>query len=510
MKKSASRFLILAAFLAGQSIHAETSSGDDASSALLHSQVEVTTNLGTFTLQLRGDVAPKTVANFLNYLNTGAYDNSFFHRSVPGFIVQGGGFGLAQTPTGFDIVNIESNPPVENEFELSNLRGTVAMAKLGNDPNSATNQWFVNLANNSANLNNQNGGFTVFAEVVGDGMAVVDAIAALPVWQFNDPFGSLPLINYDDSANPQYQNFVRVESMNLLFTPPAIVSQPVNAQVVEGTAATFEVTAGGTALTYQWELSTDGGLAWSPLPGATGRVYSTGPTTLSMDGHRYRVELSNDLATALSAAAVLSVAPGPVFSPAEMLQFAVGTEVAGYQFVSSDRFQINEQAGTWNYTKITFETGRFTFTYDDGSEETLDLVFTSPASATSNGNAIDLRRDFFGLPVSSQPARSSFWLGNFDQRHFKAENNLGWILHGEHQWLYATGRGYQAGMWLWDNIQQDWLWTRPGVHPFFFSNQRNAWLYYQTGGEPAKRLFYSYEAGEAGEEIGWLTVPPAS
>jgi hypothetical protein len=134
MKKTASGFLILAAFLAAQSIYAETPSGDVAPSALLNSQVEVTTNLGTFTLQLRGDVAPKTVANFLDYLNTGVYDNSFVHRSVPGFIVQGGGFSLGQTATGFDILTIESNPPVDNEFDLSNLRGTVAMAKLGNNP----------------------------------------------------------------------------------------------------------------------------------------------------------------------------------------------------------------------------------------------------------------------------------------------------------------------------------------------------------------------------------------
>lgn len=91
---------------------------------------------------------------------------------------------------------IPVDAPVVNEFGRSNLRGTIAMAKLGNDPNSATSQWFFNLADNSNNLDNQNGGFTVFGEVVDNGMAVVDAIAALPVYYADSVFSELPLRNY--------------------------------------------------------------------------------------------------------------------------------------------------------------------------------------------------------------------------------------------------------------------------------------------------------------------------
>ncbi len=122
---------------------------------------------------------PATVANFLSYIEAGLYTDNFFHRSVPGFIIQGGGFRFLDATT-FDIV--PPSPPVRNEPGISNLRGTIAMAKLGHDPHSATSQWFINLADNSSNLDLQNGGFTVFGRVLGSGMAVADEIAALPAY----------------------------------------------------------------------------------------------------------------------------------------------------------------------------------------------------------------------------------------------------------------------------------------------------------------------------------------
>jgi len=140
------------------------------------------TDLGAIDVEMFDTVAPLTVANFMNYVNDSDYDGTFFHRSIPGFVVQGGGF-IADTPNGSILTDgaslIPTDPPVVNEFNLSNLRGTIAMAKVGGDPDSATSQWFFNLADNSANLDNQNGGFTVFAQVLGDGMEVVDSMAAL-------------------------------------------------------------------------------------------------------------------------------------------------------------------------------------------------------------------------------------------------------------------------------------------------------------------------------------------
>ena len=120
--------------------------------SVLATTVRMQTSLGDIDIQLMDATAPATVANFLNYVTSGAYDNSFIHRSVPGFIIQGGGYRWDSASD--SVASIPANAPVINEFNASrsNLRGTIAMAKLGGDPNSATSQWFFNLADNSANL----------------------------------------------------------------------------------------------------------------------------------------------------------------------------------------------------------------------------------------------------------------------------------------------------------------------------------------------------------------------
>jgi cyclophilin family peptidyl-prolyl cis-trans isomerase len=154
--------------------------------------------LGDFEVELFDDLAPLTVANFLAYANDGDYDGSFIHRSIPGFVIQGGGYGVANNV--FHVVT--PRPPIVNEFDAActipcNVRGTIAMAKVAGNEDSATNQWFINLANNSGSppdgLDYANGGYTVFGRVLGDGMTVVDAIAALPTATVDLP-GPLPVL----------------------------------------------------------------------------------------------------------------------------------------------------------------------------------------------------------------------------------------------------------------------------------------------------------------------------
>ena len=155
-----------------------------------------------------GAGAPASVSNFLNYVNDGDYAGSIIHRSVPGFIIQGGGFIVNPSNPLDAPVEIPADPPVVNEFsaERSNTRGTLAFAKLGNDPDSATNQWFFNLADNSENLDNQNGGFTVFGEVLTESdLEPIDAIAELPFFNFGGAFASTPL-NIEDPDNPTIES----------------------------------------------------------------------------------------------------------------------------------------------------------------------------------------------------------------------------------------------------------------------------------------------------------------
>ncbi len=171
--------------------------------------VEFQTVMGNFEVNLYDNATPTTVTNFLDYVNNGAYTNSIIHRSDPGFVIQGGGFR-------FDMVwpatAIPANPAIVNEPEFSNLRGTIAMAKTS-QPNSATNQWFFNLGDNSANLDVQNNGFTAFGEVVGNGMDVVDAIATLQRdLSLAVPFNQLPLRS-DNGGDPDATNLVIVTAV---------------------------------------------------------------------------------------------------------------------------------------------------------------------------------------------------------------------------------------------------------------------------------------------------------
>lgn len=148
-----------------------------APSALAGTIVRISTGIGDYSMELLDEAAPGTVQNFLNYVNRNDYNGTYIHRAVDNFVVQGGGFRfrLFEGP-----IDVPSDPPIQNEFGVSNTRGTVAMAKVEGDPDSATNQWFVNVADNSASLDTSNGGFTVFATVLGDGMDTVDEIDALP------------------------------------------------------------------------------------------------------------------------------------------------------------------------------------------------------------------------------------------------------------------------------------------------------------------------------------------
>jgi len=139
--------------------------------------VRMTTNQGVIELEMMSNEAPDTVANFLDYVNDGFFDGLIFHRVIPGFMIQGGGFEPGMK-------NKTPKAPIENEADngVKNLRGSLSMART-NDPHSATSQFFINLKDNDFldyRSKDANGwGYAVFAKVV-SGMDVVDKIAQTP------------------------------------------------------------------------------------------------------------------------------------------------------------------------------------------------------------------------------------------------------------------------------------------------------------------------------------------
>ena len=170
------------------------------------------TSQGNFQVNLYDQSTPATVANFLAYVEDGSYVDSLIHRSISNFIVQGGGFSFDGA---FPLSPVATKGAVNNEPVWSNVSATIAMAKLGDQPNSATSQWFFNLNDNSSNLDLQNGGFTAFGQVIGDGMTVVNKIAALTTCS------DIPMVNYDaaqcsQGSVPGIDNFVTIYSVEIV------------------------------------------------------------------------------------------------------------------------------------------------------------------------------------------------------------------------------------------------------------------------------------------------------
>jgi len=197
--------------------------------------VQLSTAYGNMKFELYDTDKPITVANFLSYITSGRYDDSFSHRLADNFVLQGGGYKIVDdevwsVPTFGSIVNEYNSGKV-----YSNTLGTIAMAKLGGDPNSATSQWFINLGNNGGTppngLDYQNGGFTVFGSII-EGLDVLQAFINFTPWAGGtannvivdasggtpgSPFGELPV---------RFMNSSNIDLDNLVYTQWSIVPVP--------------------------------------------------------------------------------------------------------------------------------------------------------------------------------------------------------------------------------------------------------------------------------------------
>ncbi len=163
--------------------------GNSAVAEDINPKVVLETTKGKIVLELYPDNAPETVKNFLNYVDSKYYDGTIFHRVIPNFMIQGGGFapGMNRKPP--------TGAPIKNEADtgLKNDRGTIAMARTG-DPHSATSQFFINSKNNDflnyRSKTQQGWGYAAFGKVV-EGMKTVDAISAVKTTS-RAPFRDVP------------------------------------------------------------------------------------------------------------------------------------------------------------------------------------------------------------------------------------------------------------------------------------------------------------------------------
>ena len=215
------------------------------------------TTSGSFDIIFFPTDAPLSVSNFIDYMDAGKYDGMFFHRAVKDFVVQGGGYTYDSGTTTF--AEVVKGVAVNNEFKISNTRGTVGMAKMGGDPNSATSEWFVNLMDNSGNLDNQNGGFTVFGRVPAAGMTVFDAVNEMPRATYSFPLspaakrlGEVPINAVTAPATLDPATLVKVTSVG----PAPLLTYSVTS--LHPTIATATIVTTIVAETVQNELKVTG------------------------------------------------------------------------------------------------------------------------------------------------------------------------------------------------------------------------------------------------------------
>ncbi|MES3001545.1 MAG: peptidylprolyl isomerase [Pseudomonadota bacterium] len=265
-----------------------------ATPAQANTMVRVHTTQGPIDMTLLDSEAPVTVANFLAYVRGGDYVSDFFHRSAwitptppTPFVIQAGGFVW---PEGSPISAVPSRGTIVNEYSptRSNLRATVAMAKVGGDANSATSQWFVNMRDNAANLDNQNGGFTVFARVTPPGMVVSDRISLLPrvsVSSTNFSSSELPVAGWQSGTTVGRNNVVMITEVTEF---PA--TQSVSDRIFNFLEASFPQYAmpskatTGEALGYQYRyysgtnvyVGTKDNQVWYLVPALNGDIHSLG------------------------------------------------------------------------------------------------------------------------------------------------------------------------------------------------------------------------------------------
>jgi peptidyl-prolyl cis-trans isomerase A (cyclophilin A) len=260
--------------------------------------VQLNTSIGSMTIELYGNDKPITVTNFLRYIRDGLYVNSFAHRLPQGFVLQGGAFMVDSKNS---INGIPTYPAIATEAgpfpEFSNVTGTIAMA-LGDNPNSATGSWFLNLKDNNGtdldNLDTNTGGFTVFGKIA-SGQTVLQRFANFTnypgsgaatdtIVNLDDgALSTLPLKSYSGSGYPLVSDLI-FTSWTILDGPIPVITSPSYALGTAGKAFSYQVTATNhptTGIISSGALPA--GLSFNPSTGLiSGTPKSAGSTTVTI------------------------------------------------------------------------------------------------------------------------------------------------------------------------------------------------------------------------------------
>jgi uncharacterized protein (TIGR03437 family) len=381
------------------------------SAAALNAQtLRFQTTLGGIDVILTPSVTPMTVANFMTYVNSGAYSggyldvngeqvpyvNTIIHRSltiaaaVPPYVIQGGGYALgpANVPS-----LIPQNPPVNNEFSISNTRGTLAMALYGSNTNSATDQWYFNTSDNSSYLDSQD--FTVFGNVANDAsLAVMDAINALPTYTYNAgadaDFMNLPLQNY---SCPNTSACPLIKPANYIFVNSIAPISPASSAAGVQSAATF-ASIGSTGIS----------------PGEIITLYGTelGPTqvtTLTLD------PTGSFVTTSLEGTQVLfNGVPGPmIFTYTGQIAVIVPYEIAAQSTVNVVVSYLGVQTSPIQFKVVPANPGLFTLSQTGKGDAAIVRLSDSSVISTTNpasqGDTLELYGEGYGVatPGTSLP-----------------------------------------------------------------------------------------------------------
>ena len=188
----------------------------------------------SFQVELFDTQTPITVANFLNYVTNHAYENTVIHRDSQDFVLQGGGYKIQGTssealPNSTTVIPLDTYPPIQNEPGISNLRGTIGMARFGYDLDSATSQWYFNLSDNTFldDAEIYGGPWTVFGRILDPGMTVLDQINQTSTNiqihdltdNYGDAFRTTPL--FSDDGNNFY--FITIASIEIVPEPSILI-----------------------------------------------------------------------------------------------------------------------------------------------------------------------------------------------------------------------------------------------------------------------------------------------